>query len=110
VAGIEVFGIASVTQPVAFLQGEPLPPVDPIEMIGRPGRQNTPTDVWTWQMWLEVKWACEVAAAGRHTCFPRPVWLNSNISDELTTHHRRPTANTPQESCDKKPHPQHLRN
>jgi Subunit ChlI of Mg-chelatase len=34
VAGIEVFGIASISQLVVFLQGEPLPPVDPIEVIG----------------------------------------------------------------------------
>jgi hypothetical protein len=33
VAGIDVFGIASITQPVAFLHGEPLPPVNPIEVI-----------------------------------------------------------------------------
>ena len=32
VAGIDVFGIASITQ-VAFLHGEPLPPVNPIEVI-----------------------------------------------------------------------------
>jgi hypothetical protein len=29
-----VSAIASITQLVAFLQGEPLPPVDPIEGIG----------------------------------------------------------------------------
>jgi magnesium chelatase family protein len=33
VAGIDVFGIASITQVVAFLHGEPLPPVNPIEVI-----------------------------------------------------------------------------
>jgi hypothetical protein len=39
VAGIDVFGIASIAQLVALLQGEPMPVVDPIEVIGDPGRQ-----------------------------------------------------------------------
>ena len=34
VEGIEVFGIASITQLVAFLRDLPLPPVDPIEVLG----------------------------------------------------------------------------
>jgi magnesium chelatase family protein len=33
VEGIEVFGIASITQPVAFLRGVPMPAVDPIDVI-----------------------------------------------------------------------------
>jgi magnesium chelatase family protein len=36
VAGIDVFGIASITQLVALLQDEPMPLVDPIEVIGDP--------------------------------------------------------------------------
>ena len=39
VEGIGVFGIASITQLVAFLRDEPMPPVDPIEVMGeRAGR------------------------------------------------------------------------
>jgi magnesium chelatase family protein len=49
VAGIDVFGIASISQLVAFLRDEPMPLVDPIEVIGDPAGK-----------------ACEVAAAGRH--------------------------------------------
>jgi hypothetical protein len=30
VAGIEVFGVGSITQLVAFLRGTPMPPVDPL--------------------------------------------------------------------------------
>ena len=36
VAGIDVFGIASITQLVALLQGEPMPVVDPIEVMDDP--------------------------------------------------------------------------
>jgi magnesium chelatase family protein len=39
VAGIEVFGIASITQLVAFLRGEPMPLVEPVEVMGE---QATP--------------------------------------------------------------------
>jgi magnesium chelatase family protein len=34
VEGIEVLGIASIIQLVAFLRGVPMPPVDPIEVVG----------------------------------------------------------------------------
>ena len=34
VEGIELFGIASITQLVAFLQGTPMPPVEPVEVLG----------------------------------------------------------------------------
>jgi magnesium chelatase family protein len=40
VAGIEVFGIASISQLVAFLRGEPLPLVDPIEVLGDPAGKH----------------------------------------------------------------------
>mgnify|MGYP003290914842 CR=1 FL=1 len=40
VAGIEVFGIASITQLVAFLRDEPMPLVDPIEVIGDPAGKH----------------------------------------------------------------------
>jgi magnesium chelatase family protein len=34
VEGIEVFGIASITQLVAFLRGDPMPLVEPVEVMG----------------------------------------------------------------------------
>ena len=43
VEGIEVFGVASITQLVAFLQGIRLPPVEPAEVIGeRAGKMGQP--------------------------------------------------------------------
>jgi len=41
VEGIGVFGIASITQLVAFLQGEPMLVVDPIEVMGDPAGKLT---------------------------------------------------------------------
>jgi magnesium chelatase family protein len=68
VGGIEVFGIASITQLVAFLQGIPLPPVEPVEVIGeRAGKHaHRRLDLADVVGQAEAKWACEVAAAGRH--------------------------------------------
>jgi magnesium chelatase family protein len=68
VEGIEVFGIASITQLVAFLRHLPLPPVDPIEVMSeRAGRHaNRHLDLADVLGQVEAKWACEVAAAGRH--------------------------------------------
>src|SRR4029453_16602329 len=68
VEGIGVFGIASITQLVAFLRGAPIPPVDPVEVMGeRAGRHaNRRLDVADVVGQAEAKWACEVAAAGRH--------------------------------------------
>ena len=68
VEGIEVFGIASITQLVAFLRGEPMPLVEPVEVMGEQagkhaGRRLDLADVVGQ---VEAKWACEVAAAGRH--------------------------------------------
>jgi magnesium chelatase family protein len=68
VAGIDVFGIASITQLVAFLQGEPMPVVEPIEVTGvRADRHaNRCLDLADVVGQVEAKWACEVAAAGGH--------------------------------------------
>jgi magnesium chelatase family protein len=68
VEGIEVFGIASITQLVAFLQGASMPDVEPIEVIGeRAGKHaNRRLDLADVVGQVEAKWACEVAAAGRH--------------------------------------------
>jgi magnesium chelatase family protein len=68
VEGIDVFGIASITQLVAFLRGVPLPPVDPIEVVGeRAGMHGIRRlDLADVVGQAEAKWACEVAAAGRH--------------------------------------------
>jgi magnesium chelatase family protein len=68
VEGIEVFGVASITQLVALLQGNPMPPVEPIEVIGeRAGKHaDRRLDLADVVGQVEAKWACEVAAAGRH--------------------------------------------
>ena len=68
VEGIEVFGVASITQLVASLRGVPMPQVDPIEVIAeRDGRHaNRRLDLADVVGQVEAKWACEVAAAGRH--------------------------------------------
>ena len=67
VEGIDVFGIASITQFVAFLR-RPILPVDPVEIMGeRAGRHTNPRlDLADLVVLAEAKWACEVAAAGRH--------------------------------------------
>jgi magnesium chelatase family protein len=65
---IEVLGVASISQLVALLRGDPVPEVEPIEVTddtasSRTGRQLDLADVVGQ---VEAKWACEVAAAGRH--------------------------------------------
>jgi magnesium chelatase family protein len=62
VEGIEVFGIASITQLVAFLRGDPMP------LVGEPAGKHASRrlDMADVIGQVEAKWACEVAAAGRH--------------------------------------------
>ena len=49
VAGIDVIGLASITQLVAFLRDEPMPLVDPIEVMGDPAKHAKRR--LTWRMW-----------------------------------------------------------
>jgi magnesium chelatase family protein len=58
VEGIEVFGIASITQLVAFLRDVPLPPVEPIEVMGeRAGRHaNRHLDLADVVGQVEARW------------------------------------------------------
>ncbi|HZA03533.1 MAG TPA: YifB family Mg chelatase-like AAA ATPase [Propionibacteriaceae bacterium] len=68
VEDIDVLGIASITQLVALLRGDPVPEVEPIEVAGErtAGPTGPPVDLADVVGQMEAKWACEVAAAGRH--------------------------------------------
>ena len=68
VEGLDVLGIASITQLVAVLRGEPVPEVEPIEVVGEraAGADGPAADLADVVGQVEAKWACEVAAAGRH--------------------------------------------
>jgi magnesium chelatase family protein len=68
VEGIDVFGIASISQLVAFLRGASMPDVEPIEVIGERAGKHAyrRLDLADVVGQVEAKWACEVAAAGRH--------------------------------------------
>jgi predicted ATPase with chaperone activity len=74
VEGIEVFGVASITQLVAFLQGIPMPPVEPIEVIGeRAGKHaNRRLHLADVVGQVEAKWDCEVAVASAPHALPLP--------------------------------------
>jgi magnesium chelatase family protein len=68
VEGVDVFGLASITQLIALFQGTPMPSVEPVEVMGeRAGvHANRSLDVADVVGQVEAKWACEVAAASRH--------------------------------------------
>ena len=55
VAGIDVFGVASLSQLVAFMTGEPMPLVEPIEVIGEPAVRATEPASSTSPTW-SVRW------------------------------------------------------
>jgi magnesium chelatase family protein len=63
VKGIEVFGIASITRLVAFVRGIPMPPVEPIEVVGeRAGKHASHRlDLADVVGQVEARWACEVS-------------------------------------------------
>src|SRR5215207_6606838 len=68
VEGIDVLGVASITQLVAVLRGDPVPEVEPIEVVEErtTGPAGPAVDLADVVGQVEAKWACEVAAAGRH--------------------------------------------
>jgi uncharacterized protein UPF0102 len=70
VTGIDVFGIASITQLVAFLRDEPMPVVDPIEVLGDTAGKHAQRrlDLADVVGQVEAKWACEVALPAGITC------------------------------------------
>jgi magnesium chelatase family protein len=70
VDGIEVFGVASLSQLVALFNHQPVPFVEPIEVAGESAQGSVKQlDLADVVGQLDAKWALEVAAAGRHHLF-----------------------------------------
>ena len=71
VDGIDVFGVASLSQLVAFFRGEEIPEVEPVEVVAEPADASTGArlDFADVVGQPEAKWAAEVATAGRHHMF-----------------------------------------
>ena len=71
VDGVDVLGLASLSQLVAELRGEPVPLVDPVELsvTATSADRFAGLDLADVIGQEEAKWALEVAAAGRHHMF-----------------------------------------
>jgi magnesium chelatase family protein len=67
VGGIDVLGVASLSQLIALLTHEPIPDVEPVDLPAGAQLSGDPAlDLADVAGQLEAKWAVEVAAAGRH--------------------------------------------
>lgn len=70
VDGVEIFGVASLSQLIALLNGKPIPEVPPIELPpDQSPKLQRGLDLVDVVGQVEAKWALEVAAAGRHHLF-----------------------------------------
>lgn len=66
VSGLEVVPVATLSQVVAVLNGEPIPELPTPAAAERPAEPGRPKDLLEVAGQLEARWALEVAAAGRH--------------------------------------------